>query len=166
MGRATVPRHHSAGRGRLPGDLFLPLRAVQHFLRRPDPGLESVRRLARSISGGAWISRQVFYFPPLYPYLLGLLFKAFGHSLAVVYLFQALLGLVNLLLVYRVGIATFNERVGLWAAGAAALYGPFAFFEMKVLGTTLGLTLNLLALALLLGAERAALAGRPGVGRC
>src|SRR2546428_823990 len=45
MGRATVPRHHSAGRGRLPGDLFLPLRAVQHFLRRPDPGLESVRRL-------------------------------------------------------------------------------------------------------------------------
>ncbi len=120
---------------------------------------------ARSISGGAWLGRQVFYFPPLYPYLLGLLFKAFGHSLAAVYLFQALLGLVNLLLVYRVGIATFNERVGLLAAAAAALYGPFAFFEMKVLGTTLGLTLNLLALALLVGAERSAVAGRPGVRR-
>src|SRR5437867_8456849 len=36
---------------------------------------------------------------------------------------------------------------------------------MKVLGTTLGLTLNLLALALLVGAERSAVAGRPGVRR-
>src|SRR5437867_5018553 len=36
---------------------------------------------------------------------------------------------------------------------------------MKVLGTTLGLTLNLLALALLVGAERSAVAGRPGVSR-
>jgi len=117
---------------------------------------------ARSISTGAWLGRQAFYFPPLYPYLLGLLYMTVGHSLAAVYLLQALLGLVNLLLIYRIGSAAFDQRVGLLAAGAAALYGPFAFFEMKVLGTTLGLTLNLLALALLIGAERAVLAGRRG----
>jgi tetratricopeptide (TPR) repeat protein len=120
---------------------------------------------AEAIARGQWIGRQAFYFPPLYPYLLGLLFKAVGHSLAPVYLLQALLGLVNIVLIYRIGLATFNERVALLAAGAAALYGPFAFFEMKVLGTTLGLTLSLLALVLLVGAERASQAGRRGAGR-
>jgi tetratricopeptide (TPR) repeat protein len=117
---------------------------------------------ARAISGGEWLGRQVFYFPPLYPYALGLLFKAIGRSLAAVYLLQALLGLVCLVLIYRIGTATFNERVALMAAGGASLYGPFAFFEMKVLGATLGLTLNLLALALLIAAERAASDGRRG----
>ncbi len=120
---------------------------------------------AAAIAQGQWVGRQAFYFPPLYPYLLGLLFKAVGHSLAPVYLLQALLGLVSLVLIYRIGMATFNERVGLLAAGAAALYGPFAFFEMKVLGTTLGLTLNLLALMLLVAAERASQAGRTVAGR-
>ena len=120
---------------------------------------------AAVIARGEWIGRQAFYFPPLYPYLLGLLFKEAGHSLAPVYLLQAFLGLVNLFLIYRIGLATFNERVGLLAAGAAALYAPFAFFEMKVLGTTLGLTLNLLALVILVGAERASLAGRAVPGR-
>lgn len=120
---------------------------------------------ARSISEGRLLGNQAFYFPPLYPYLLGLLYAAFGHSLAVVYLFQALLGLLDLVLVHRIGTAVFNERVGLLAAACAALYGPFAFFEMKVLGTTLGLTLNLLALTLLIVAEKTAVAGRPGLGR-
>jgi tetratricopeptide (TPR) repeat protein len=120
---------------------------------------------AAAIARGQWVGREAFYFPPLYPYLLGVLFKGIGHSLAPVYLLQALLGLVNLLLIHRIGLATFNERVGLLAAGAAALYGPLAFFEMKVLGTTLGLTLGLLALVLLVGAERAQLSGRAVPGR-
>ena len=120
---------------------------------------------AAAIARGEWIGREAFYFPPLYPYLLAILFKGVGHSLAPVYLLQGLLGLVNLLLIHRIGMATFNERVGLLAAGAAALYGPLAFFEMKVLGTTLGLTLSLLALVLLVGAERASLLGRTVLGR-
>ena len=120
---------------------------------------------AQAIARGEWIGREAFYFPPLYPYLLGVLFRAVGHTLAGVYLLQALLGLVDLFLIYRIGMATFNERVGLLAAGAAALYGPFAFFEMKVLGTTLGLTLDLAALALLVGAERGSLSGRRVLGR-
>jgi Flp pilus assembly protein TadD len=119
----------------------------------------------QALARGEWIGREAFYFPPLYPYLLGLLFLAAGHTLAGVYLLQALLGLINLFLIYRIGMATYNERVGLLAAVAAALYGPFAFFEMKVLGTTLGLTLDLAALALMVGAERASLSGRRVLGR-
>ncbi|MEK7799191.1 MAG: glycosyltransferase family 39 protein, partial [Acidobacteriota bacterium] len=107
---------------------------------------------AERIAGGEWLGRQAFYFPPLYPYFLGLLFRAAGHSLALVYLLQALLGLVNIILIHRIGAALFGPRAGILAAAGAALYGPFAFYEMKILGATLGLTLNLPALALRGGA--------------
>lgn len=108
---------------------------------------------ARVIASGHLIGTEAFYFPPLYPYLLGALFKIAGHSYALVYVAQALLGLVNILLTYRAGQRLFGERAGLLAAAGAALYAPFVFFETKVLGTTLGLTLNLTALLLLVGAE-------------
>jgi len=120
---------------------------------------------ATSIAGGALIGRQAFYFPPLYPYVMALLFKVGGHSLPAIYLMQSLLGLLNLALIHRIGMAIFNERVGLLAAAGAALYGPFAFFEMKILGVTIGLTLSLAALALLVGAERASLGGREAAAR-
>lgn len=109
---------------------------------------------ARSIAAGEWIGREAFYFPPLYPYLLGLFYRVFGHSYALVYLAQQLLGLLNLVLIFRIGEAVFNARAALFAAGLAALYAPFAFFETKILGTTLGLTLNLAALLFLVRAER------------
>ena len=121
---------------------------------------------ARSIVAGDWIGRKEFYFPPLYPYLLALVFKMFGHTLAIVYLLQAGLGLLNLVLIHRIGTAVFNARTGLIAACAAALYAPFAFFELKVLGAALGLTLNLAVLALLVGGERAAATGRRGALGC
>jgi len=120
---------------------------------------------AQRIASGEWLGRQAFYFPPLYPYVLGILFRAAGHSLALVYLLQALLGLVSIVLIHRIGAALFGPRAGILAAAGAALYAPFAFYETKVLGTTLGLTLNLTALALLVGAETAAMGGRDGAGR-
>lgn len=116
------------------------------------------------LAGGEWLGAQAFYHPPLYPYVLGLLFKAAGHSLALVYLLQGLLGLVNIFLIHRAGASLFGLRAGILAAAGAALYGPFPFNEMKVLGTTLGLTLGLLSLILLIGAEEAA-ARAPAAGR-
>src|SRR5262249_9369245 len=58
----------------------------------------------------------------------------------------------------------YGERAALFAGIGAALYLPLSFFEMKVLGTTLGLALALAALLLLVGAEQAdaADAGRAG----
>jgi tetratricopeptide (TPR) repeat protein len=111
---------------------------------------------ARSIASGEWIGREAFYLPPFYPYLLGIVFRLFGHSVALVYLGQALLGLVNLALIHRIGTAVVGERAGLLAASGAALYAPFAFFEMKVLSTTVGLTLSLVALLALVRAEERA----------
>src|SRR6267154_834316 len=109
---------------------------------------------AKAIAAGDWLGREAFYFPPLYPYLLGLIDRWFGHSYALIYLAQQLLGLINLVLIYRIAEAVFTARAALYAAVLAALYAPLAFFETKVLGTTLGLTLNLIALLLLVRRER------------
>jgi tetratricopeptide (TPR) repeat protein len=111
-------------------------------------------RWGRAIAGGEWVGKEAFYFPPLYPYLLGTLDAIAGPSYALVYLLQALLGLLNIVLTFRAGTRLFGKRSGLLAAAGAALYAPFAFFETKILGTTLGLTLNLAALLLLIRAER------------
>jgi tetratricopeptide (TPR) repeat protein len=116
---------------------------------------------AARIAGGAWLDREPFYFPPLYPYLLGILYRLFGRSLPLVYALQMALGLVNIALLHRIGARLFSARAGLIAAAAAALYAPFAFFETKILTTTLGLTLHLAALLLLARAEDADAAAPP-----
>src|SRR2546425_9722664 len=53
---------------------------------------------AKTIASGEWIGKEAFYLPPLYPYALAVLYSLFGHSYALVYLLQELLGLVNLVL--------------------------------------------------------------------
>jgi len=122
-------------------------------------------RWGRAIAAGEWVGKDAFYLPPLYPYLLGTLDALAGPSYALVYLLQELLGLLNIVLIFRIGARLFGERAGLLAAAGAALYAPFAFFETKILGTTLGLTLNLAALLLLVRAERrSAEAGHAAIG--
>jgi tetratricopeptide (TPR) repeat protein/4-amino-4-deoxy-L-arabinose transferase-like glycosyltransferase len=117
---------------------------------------------AKRIASGEWMGHEAFYHPPLYPYALGLLYRLAGPAHGFVYACQALLGLVGLVLIQRIGAAVFTERAGVVAAAGAALYGPFAFFETKILGTTLGLTLNLAALLFLVRTERAAPRNGPG----
>jgi tetratricopeptide (TPR) repeat protein len=109
---------------------------------------------AQAIAAGAWMGREAFYFAPLYPYLLGVLFRLVGHSYAIVYVFQGLIGLGSIVLIHSIGARLYGRRAGLFAAAGAALYLPLPFFETKILGATLGLFLGLLALRLLIGAER------------
>ncbi len=111
---------------------------------------------ARGIASGDWLGREAFYLAPLYPYILGVLYFIFGHSFALIYMVQSLLGLVNIALIHRLGSSIFGPRAGLYAACGAALYAPFALLETKLLGATLGLSLHLVALALLVRAERPA----------
>ncbi len=110
---------------------------------------------AQAIAAGAWMGREAFYFAPLYPYLLGALFRLVGHSYAIVYILQGLMGLGIILLIHSIGARLYGRRAGLFAAAGAVLYLPLPFFETKILGATLGLFLGLIALRLLIGAEEA-----------
>jgi 4-amino-4-deoxy-L-arabinose transferase-like glycosyltransferase len=62
--------------------------------------------------------------PPLYPYELSILYRAFGPSPTAGRILQIVLGMLVVYLVYRVAGRYFDERVGLIAAAIAAL-NPF-----------------------------------------
>ena len=94
---------------------------------------------------------QPFWQPPLYPHFLGALYALFEPSFTLPRLVQAALGATLCLLIFRLG-RVFSPAVGYWAAGLAACYGPFIFFEGELLPPALALPLNLLALWALLWA--------------
>jgi len=108
---------------------------------------------AQRIAAGDWMGRESFYFAPLYPYLLGALFRIAGHAVTLVYVLQVILGLVSLSLLHAIAERLYGARAALATAAMTALYLPFAFFETKLLGVTLGAFLCLVALHLLMRAE-------------
>lgn len=109
---------------------------------------------ALEISRGRLLSDQAFYQAPLYPYFLSAVYYLFGSDPWPIRIIQSLLGLGNILLIYR--IARY-QTPAVWAAIAsalAALYFGFAFHEGFLLLETLGLHLVLWSLFLCLRANQ------------
>ena len=126
------------------------------FAHPPVDGLTYVEH-AQDLASGNWLGqgREAFWQPPLYPYVLGLLY-ALSPDLffyAVRFL-QALCGALLCVLTWSLGRQLFNTAVGAAAACAAALYGPLIFFDGEILPATLGTFLNMAGLTLLLRALR------------
>jgi tetratricopeptide (TPR) repeat protein len=88
---------------------------------------------AGRIVKGDWLGRELFFQAPLYPYLLALIYAVWGHSYAAVYLLQILFSLAGIYALYRAGRLLLGESYGLAAAGLAALYGVFIFYDVQVL---------------------------------
>ncbi len=106
---------------------------------------------------GSWPPRLPFERPPLYPWLLGLLYGSAGPSPLAALLVQALLGAAGCLLVHGIARELFRDlRVARSAAVACALLGPLVYFDAQLLSASLDVFLGLLLLRLLL------LAGRRG----
>ena len=126
------------------------------FVHPPVDGLTYVEH-AQDLAAGNWLGqgREAFWQPPLYPYILGLLY-ALSPDLFfyAVRFFQALCGALLCVLTWSLGRQLFNPAVGAAAACAAALYGPLIFFDGEILPATLGTFLNMAGLALLLRALR------------
>jgi tetratricopeptide (TPR) repeat protein len=101
---------------------------------------------ASALARGEAFETGVFYQAPLYPYLVGFLYRWFGPSPGVAYLFQAALGLGSLLLVHRIGRRSFDSRAGIVAAALFALYGVLVFYETKLLPTALAVFVTCLVI--------------------
>lgn len=84
---------------------------------------------ARRIAGGEWIGTDVFYQAPLYPYFLGVIYAAVGHSVLAVRLAQAVIGAGACALLALAGRRFFSDAVGLVAGLVLALYAPAIFFD-------------------------------------
>lgn len=104
---------------------------------------------ARRIAGGEWIGREVFYQAPLYPYFLGIIYAAIGHSLLAVRVVQAIVGSASCALLALAGRRFFSDRAGLAAGIGLAIYAPAIFFDALLQKSVLDIFFIALALWLI-----------------
>lgn len=84
---------------------------------------------ARRLAAGDWIGTDVFYQAPLYPYLLGVLYRVAGPSVLMVRVVQAVLGAGACGLLALSTRRLFGAATGVVAGAALALYAPAIFFD-------------------------------------
>jgi len=132
-----------------------------HFLEVRDapftlsPVIDSAhfQQMASDFAAGRLVGETAFQKGPLYPAVLGLLYFLFGTSTVMALGFQLATGVLTCYLIYRLGSGLFGAGAGLIAAGGAAVYGPFLFFEGQLLAAWLS-TLLVTAFLLVLGTAR------------
>ena len=110
---------------------------------------------AMSIAGGQWLGAGLFDALPLYPYILGILFKIFGYDLFIARLAQIIIGSASCVLLYLLGKEIFNRRAGIAAGLIAALSAPFIFYSGIFVPTVFVVFLYLMALLMFFKALRA-----------
>jgi 4-amino-4-deoxy-L-arabinose transferase-like glycosyltransferase/Tfp pilus assembly protein PilF len=102
--------------------------------------------MARAIAGGKIIHDVPFAHPPGFTYFLGAIYAVLGPAPTAAAAMQAVMGMVGLLLLYRLARRYTDFGPAALATGLAAFYGPLAFFELKLLPSSLSVFLVLLFL--------------------
>ena len=113
-------------------------------------------RRARAIVAGDWLGDQPFFMNPLYSYFLAAIYALFGAEYWWVGLVQAVLGTGSCYWIYALGRKLWRPQIGLLAAGMAALYQPYVFYDGALLTAAPITFLNLAALYCLAHAQGAA----------
>ncbi|MFN0151563.1 MAG: glycosyltransferase family 39 protein, partial [bacterium] len=111
----------------------------------------SYHKWAERLAGGDWVGTEAFHMPPLYPYLLGLVYRIAGPGDAIKYL-QAALGVLNGVLIFTLANRVAGRTAAIIAFALSLFYGPFLFYELQLLNTTLAITLALATVLALDGA--------------
>ncbi len=102
-----------------------------------DMAISQVARLRHPFSP---MHSPIIFYPPGYPYFIAAVYTTFGNLEAVRWV-QALLGALLVPVVGRVGAISFSPRVGLIAAGIAALYPDLVWYSTHFWSETLFLVL-------------------------
>lgn len=98
------------------------------------------------------------YREPVYPYILGAIYKIYGHNYAVVYLFQIFIFSSTCILVYFLARDIFSEKAAKYSAFFAAICPTLANYPSYLLTETLFtflLCLSILVLTKAVKAQRA-----------
>jgi len=122
-----------------------------------DPGYYDL--WAQRIAAGDWLGDGAFYMDPLYPYVLGAIYRVLGRDLLAVRLIQVAMSVGACALVARLGTLVGGGRVGLGAALWFALYKPEIMFTAEIEKTTLSVLLTAATLVLFLQRSRASRLG-------
>jgi tetratricopeptide (TPR) repeat protein len=103
---------------------------------------------ALRLAAGDWLGTEVFYQAPLYPYLLGVVYAAIGHSVMAVRAIQVVLGSASCVLL-AVAVRRFaGANAGIAAGLLLAVYAPAIFFDVLIQKSSVDLFLTTLVLAL------------------
>lgn len=95
--------------------------------------------LAEKVASGEGFPPEPFWQPPLFPLVLGGLYRVFGHHLLVPRLFSALLTALSAALVTDLVRRATQSRLASIVAGLLlAFYGPSIFYDGELLPTALG----------------------------
>ena len=89
--------------------------------------IELGRRISRPAVAFVPFRSDLVFYPPVYPYFVGALFRAFGTMKAVLWA-QVLLGALLVPVVGRAGALAFGRRAGLLAAAVAAFYPELVWY--------------------------------------
>ncbi len=102
--------------------------------------IEIGRRISRAAVSYSPLRSDLVFYPPVYPYFVGALFRAFGTMRAVLWA-QVVLGALLVPVVGLAGARAFGRRVGLLAAAATALYPELLWYPAHYWSETVFLLL-------------------------
>jgi hypothetical protein len=143
---------------------FLVLEPATHPVGDERTWTDWARILSSPRVGFSPLRIHLIFYPPVYPYFLAGLYALSGSFEAARWV-QAAIGALLVPVVGLAGRRAFSPRVGLWAAGAAALYPELVWFSVHFWSETVFMVLlwwgmeRLLATDAAGGIGRAALAG-------
>ena len=124
--------------------------------------IEIGRRIGRPAVAFSPLRSDLVFYPPVYPYFVGALFRAFGTMRAVLWA-QVVLGALLVPVVGRVGALAFGRRVGLLAAAATAFYPELLWYPAHYWSETVFLLLLWGAIERTLAADARASRGTAAV---
>jgi len=133
---------------------------VHQFRACPFYGHEQVdaefnRQWGEAVAAGRTFMPGPYFRGPLYPWMLGGIYRLAGRSDLAPRLVQVVLGSLSCVLVYLIGTRTFSFGVGIVAGLAAAGYWIFLYFDAELLDATLSMFLVLLMLwFMVIGGDR------------
>ena len=102
--------------------------------------IEIGRQVGRPAVAFSPLRSDLLFYPPVYPYFVGGLFRVFGTMRAVLWA-HVLLGALLVPAVGRAGALAFGRRVGLLAAGATAFYPELVWYPAHYWSETVFLLL-------------------------
>jgi 4-amino-4-deoxy-L-arabinose transferase-like glycosyltransferase len=102
--------------------------------------IEIGRQIGRPVVAFSPLRSDLVFYPPVYPYFVGALFRAFGTMRAVLWA-QVVLGALLVPAVERVGVLAFGRRASLLAAGVTAFYPELVWYPAHYWSETVFLLL-------------------------
>jgi hypothetical protein len=132
-------------RVRLPMHSWHQTVAAQYFAAHPDDRVRLTDQAAARGGGispeellwDRWLGVPAFYQDPLYAYLIALTYRVAEPDPRYVLAWQMALGVLTVVLVWRLARRYFGHTVAVCAGALALLNGPLVFYEMLLLRDSL-----------------------------